>query len=123
VGQTRSLKLRYTLPALADLSAILDYIAAHSLQGARRVQPRIKTLTDLLLLHPHIGRRTNDPAIRRMTTTPYSYLVFDEAKETEIIIHASGMRPVTPPECLAQPVHITKRRLSTRALSLLCATL
>jgi toxin ParE1/3/4 len=81
-------KLRYTLPALADLSAILDYIAAHSPQGARRVQARIKALTDLLLLHPHIGRRTNDPAIRRMTTTPYLYLVFYETTETEIIIHA-----------------------------------
>ena len=82
------MKLRYTLPALADLSAILDYIAAHSPQGARRVQARIHALTDLLLLHPHIGRRTNDPAIRRMTTTPYPYLVFYETTETEIIIHA-----------------------------------
>jgi toxin ParE1/3/4 len=82
VGQTRSVRLRYTLPALADLSAILDYIAAHSPQRARRVQARIQALTDLLLLYPHIGRRTNDPAIRRMTTTPYPYLV------SEIIIHA-----------------------------------
>jgi toxin ParE1/3/4 len=81
-------RLRYTLPALADLSAILDYIAAHSPQGARRVQARIQTLTDLLLQHPHIGRRTADPAIRRMTMTPYRYLVFYEATETEIIIHA-----------------------------------
>ena len=82
------MRLRYTLPALADLSAILDYIAAHSPQGARRVQARIKALTDLLLQHPHIGRRTNDPAIRRMTMTPYPYLVFYETTETEIIIHA-----------------------------------
>jgi plasmid stabilization system protein ParE len=81
-------RLRYTRPALADLGAILDYIAAHSPQGARRVQARIKALTDLLLQHPHIGRRTNDPTIRRMTTTPYPYLVFYEATETEIIIHA-----------------------------------
>ena len=58
--QTRPVRLRYTLPALADLTAILDYIAAHSPQSARRVQARIKTLTDLLLLHPYIGRRTND---------------------------------------------------------------
>jgi len=81
-------KLRYTLPALADLSAILDYIAADSPQGARRVQARIQTLTDLLFRHPHIGRRTNDPVIRRMTTTPYPYLIFYEATDTEIIIHA-----------------------------------
>jgi toxin ParE1/3/4 len=74
-------KLRYTLPALADLRAILDYIAAHSPQGARRVQAFIQALTHLLLQHPNIGTRTSDPAIRRM-------LVFYEATETEIIIHA-----------------------------------
>lgn len=82
------MRLGYTLPALADLRSILDHIAAHSPRGARRVQARIKALTDLLLLHPHIGRRTSDPSIRRMTTTPYPYLVFYEATETEIIIHA-----------------------------------
>jgi toxin ParE1/3/4 len=82
------LRLRYTLPALADLSAILDYIALHSPQGARGIQARIHALTDLLLQHPHIGRRTNDPTIRRMPMTPYPYLVFYEATETEIIIHA-----------------------------------
>ena len=82
------MRLRYTLPDLADLSAILNYIAAHSPQGARQVQARIQALTDLLLLHPHIGSRTNDPAIRRMTTMPYPYLIFYEATETEIIIHA-----------------------------------
>jgi plasmid stabilization system protein ParE len=81
-------KLRYTLPALADLAAILDYVAAYSPQGARRVQARIQAVTDLLLLHPDIGRRTNDPAIRRMTTTPYPYLVFYKATETEVVIHA-----------------------------------
>ena len=82
------MKLRYTLPALADLQAILDYIAAHSPQGARQVQARLQAIIDLLLLYPDMGRRTNDPSIRRMTTPPYPYLVFYEATETEIIIHA-----------------------------------
>jgi toxin ParE1/3/4 len=45
-------KVRYTLPALADLSSILDYIAAHSPQGAKRVQARILAIIDLLLLYP-----------------------------------------------------------------------
>jgi toxin ParE1/3/4 len=40
------------------------------------------------LQHPNIGTRTSDPAIRRMATTPYHYLVFYEPTETEIIIHA-----------------------------------
>jgi plasmid stabilization system protein ParE len=93
-------KLRYTLPALADLSAILDYIAAHSPQGARYVQARIQAITDLLLLHPLVGRRTSDPSIRRMPTTPYPYLIFYEIADTEIIIHAvrhAARHPSTMP--------------------------
>jgi plasmid stabilization system protein ParE len=81
-------RLRYTLPALADLASILDYIAAHSPQGAKRVQARIQTTIDLILLYPHIGVRTDEPAIRRVTTTPYPYLVFYQATDSEIIIHA-----------------------------------
>jgi toxin ParE1/3/4 len=81
-------RLRYTLPALADLQAILDHIAGHSPQSTQRVQARIQALTELLLLYPRIGRRTNDPAIRRMTITPYPYLIFYEVTGSEVIIHA-----------------------------------
>jgi toxin ParE1/3/4 len=88
VGETRFVKLRYTLPALADLNSVLDYIAVHSPQGARRVQARIQAIIDLLLLYPDIGTRTDDPTIRRMTALPHPYLIFYEATETEIIIHA-----------------------------------
>lgn len=82
------MRLRYTLPALADLNSILDYIAVHSPQGARRVQSRIKAVIDLLVQHPRMGRRTSDPVIRRISATPYPYLVFYEVTETEIIVHA-----------------------------------
>ena len=88
MGQARVVKVRYTVPALADLSAVLDDIAARSPQGARRVQARIQAVIDLLLAHPRIGTRTDDPSIRRMTTSPYPYLIFYEATEAEVIIHA-----------------------------------
>ena len=91
------MRLRYTLPALTDLTSVLDYIAAHSPQSARRVQSRIKALTDLLLLHPYIGRRTNDPAIRRMTTT-LSLPGFLGGRSS---FTRSGMRHVIHPECPA----------------------
>jgi toxin ParE1/3/4 len=81
-------KLRFTLPALADLNSILDYIAAHSPQGVQRVQGRIQGIISLLLSHPDIGIRTDDPTIRRLATPPYPHLVFYEIAETEIIIHA-----------------------------------
>lgn len=82
------MRLRYTLLALADLEFVLDYIAQHSPRGARRVQSRIQTIIDVLSQHSHIGTRTDDPTIRRMTVLPYPYLIFYEATEEEIIIHA-----------------------------------
>jgi toxin ParE1/3/4 len=81
-------KVRYTLPALADLNAILDYIAARSPQGAKRVQARIQSIIDLLLLYPFVGARTDDPTMRRLPASPYPFLVFYEVTETEIIVHA-----------------------------------
>lgn len=82
------MKLRYTLPALADLDSILDYIAAVSPLGAMRVQKRIQDVIELLPAHPDIGIRTDDPVIRHLTTPPYPFLVFYEVTEKEIIIHA-----------------------------------
>jgi len=35
------MRLRYTVPALGDLDAILDYVAARSPQGASRIHARI----------------------------------------------------------------------------------
>jgi toxin ParE1/3/4 len=81
-------RIRYTSPALADLEAILDAIAAQSPEGARRVQSRVQALIDLLALHPSMGARTDDPLIRRLPITPYPYLIFYEPKSDEIIIHA-----------------------------------
>ena len=82
------MRLRYTLPALADLAAILDYIAAHSPQGAARVHARIDTVINLLLSHPHIGVQTDDQGIRRINASPYPYLVFYEIAGDDVIIHA-----------------------------------
>jgi toxin ParE1/3/4 len=82
------MRLRYTLPALADLAAILDYIADRSPQGAARIHSRIRAVTDLLLRYPLAGAVTDDPAIRRLTTTPYPYLIFYEATDDEVVIHA-----------------------------------
>ncbi|WP_256570552.1 type II toxin-antitoxin system RelE/ParE family toxin [Bradyrhizobium sp. CCGUVB1N3] len=82
------MKIRYTLPALTDLDSILTYIANASPQGAARVQKRIQDVINLLLAHPEIGIRTDDPDIRRLTTTPYPFLIFYEIADQEIIVHA-----------------------------------
>jgi toxin ParE1/3/4 len=95
-------RLRYTLPALADLDAILDYIAARSPQGAKRVQARIQAIIDLLLLHPHIGTRTDNPAIRRLATPPYPYLIFTRPRRPRSLFTPCAIRPATLPGCRAR---------------------
>ena len=82
------MRLRYTLPALADLESILDYIGDRSPQGAARIRIRIRAVTDLLLEYPLAGAVTDDPTIRRVTTTPYPCLILYEATAAEIIVHA-----------------------------------
>jgi len=81
-------KLRYTTPALTDLTSILDHIAEASPQGARRVQKRLQDLISLLPVQPRIGVCTQDPTIRRLTLLPYPFLIFYEVTNDEIIIHA-----------------------------------
>jgi plasmid stabilization system protein ParE len=81
-------RVRYTLPALADLDAIFAYVATYSRQGSGRIQYRIKAAIDRLLAQPHLGVCTEDPTIRRLTIAPYPYLIFYEISESEIIIHA-----------------------------------
>ena len=41
-----------------------------------------------LSIPPQSVWKTDDPAIRRLTTLPYPYLVFYEVTESEIIVHA-----------------------------------
>jgi toxin ParE1/3/4 len=81
-------KLRYTPRALFELDEVLAYIARHSPHGARRVQARVQAITTLLLLQPHSGRRTSNQRLRRITATPYPYLIVYEVTGDEIIIHA-----------------------------------
>jgi toxin ParE1/3/4 len=52
------------------------------------VHARIQAIIDLLLTHPNLGTRTDDPSIRRLVALPYPYLIFYEAAGAEIIIHA-----------------------------------
>ncbi len=53
-----------------------------------RVHARIQSVIDMLLIYPALGIRTDDPAIRRLTTTPYPYLLFYEHSGDDIIVHS-----------------------------------
>src|SRR6476619_5452523 len=61
------MRLRYTLPALADLASILDYV----------VDPYPNSRCHRSVLrYPLAGAVTDDPTVRRMMTKPYPYLIY-----------------------------------------------
>jgi toxin ParE1/3/4 len=94
--------VRYTAPALADLAAILAYVATLSPLGAARIQRRIQRAIALVSIHPRIGRHTEDPLIRRLNASPY-LSHFYEIADSEIIIHAvrhAARNPSGPPTSL-----------------------
>jgi toxin ParE1/3/4 len=94
-------RLRYTLRAAAELDSVLAYIAGRSPQGALRVQVRIRLIINMLLQHPHAGQLTSKGRLRRMTASPYPYLIVYEATEDEIVIHGvrhSARDPALMPE-------------------------
>ena len=84
------MRLRFTPRAAAELDAVLDYIAARSPQGGRRIQMRIQSVIVLLLEHPHAGMRTSKAGLRRIVVTPYPYLIFyrASARNANLVHHA-----------------------------------
>ena len=70
MGEARTVRVRYTAPALEDLDGILSYVATRSPQGAQKVKARLRLLIGLLPTHPLMGTRTDEPGIRRLSITP-----------------------------------------------------
>jgi toxin ParE1/3/4 len=79
--------VRYTRRALRQLTEILDYIEAHSPQGAENVKRRLKAAIDLLADHPKSGRVANKGNLRRFVANPYPYVIFYRTDVTGIVIH------------------------------------
>jgi toxin ParE1/3/4 len=83
------MKLRFTPRAIADLTAIGDYIHAQNPAAARRVRATIIDSLQTLTLFPHIGRKQKVESVRQLVTRKYAYLVYytvDEATEEIVIL-------------------------------------
>jgi len=81
------MRLRYTLPAIADITSILDDLTDRPSKGAKRVHARIRVVTDLLLQSPLSGSATEDPTIRRMRRR-HANVSFSMRWLTTTVIHA-----------------------------------
>jgi toxin ParE1/3/4 len=91
-------KLRVTRRAATQIERALDYIEAESPQGANRVRERIQTLFLLLAQHPYAGQATDLPGVRRLSVSPYPYLIFYRVTDDEVIIQRmrhTSRRPVS----------------------------
>jgi toxin ParE1/3/4 len=69
-------KLRFTPPAVLDLTAIADHIRERNPAAAARVRSSILKSLDNLTVFPRIGRRQSTPGVRKLVTRRYSYLVY-----------------------------------------------
>ena len=80
------MRLRVTRRAATQIAKALEYIEADSPQGANRVRERIQTLFRLLEQHPYAGQATDLPGVRRLTLSPYPYLIFYRVTDSEVIV-------------------------------------
>jgi plasmid stabilization system protein ParE len=79
-------RLRYTKTALRQIERVLSYIEIHSPRGAGSIARRAETVLALLLAHPRAGQATSREGVRRVTLTPYPYVIFYRVTTTEIVV-------------------------------------
>ncbi len=89
------MNVRFTSRSLHQIEDILSFIYSNSPQGAAKVAARLDEILELLKRQPHVGRRTDRAGIRRLTLSPYPYVLFYRVTgaDTDIIVlrvlHAS----------------------------------
>ena len=80
------MRLHVTKRAATQIERALDYIEAESPQGANRMRERIQALFHLLAEHPYAGQATDLPGVRRLSVSPYPYLIFYRVTDDEVIV-------------------------------------
>ena len=70
------MKLRFTSPAIVDLTAIADHIRERNPAAATRVRSSNFKSLDNLTVFPRMGRKQTTPGVRKLVTRRHSYLVY-----------------------------------------------
>jgi toxin ParE1/3/4 len=90
------MKVRYTDTALAEIDAILSYIAKDNPLAADEVAAVIRAAIARLADYPRLAIETDVPDVRVAPILPYRYLVFYSIDEESLIIrnvrHAARQR-------------------------------
>jgi len=80
------MKVRYTVPAQADLDEIYRYISENNPFAAERIKRQIKIDAELLGDLPFISRESDYPGIRVRKVRRYPYLIFYSVHDHEVRI-------------------------------------
>jgi len=88
-------KIRWTGPAIGDLTTLRRYIAEHNPSAATRMAARIKKATSRLAEHPMIGRPGRVPGTRELVIRPYIAAYKVDGQEVAIlrVIHHARVWP------------------------------
>lgn len=91
------MRLRWTRPALNQLSEIAAYIAADNPNAADRVVSFVRSQVDTLLAQPEIGRPGRIRGTRELVMGRYPYIVAYRLKANVIeilaVVHTSRRWP------------------------------
>ena len=92
------MRLRYQTRALRQIEEVLTYIAAHSPQGAAKVEARITAALLQVRNHPLSGRKTPIAGVRRVYLTPFPYHIDYFVGRDEVVVQRfrhAARRPLT----------------------------
>jgi len=80
------LKVRLSVRARRQIDSSLAYVHARSPQGAEQIGRRLLELLDLLAQTPEIGKRIDEPGLRRLHLSPYPYLLDYNVRRDEVVV-------------------------------------
>lgn len=96
------MRVQYSRRAVADLTAIADYLIERSPPGARAVEAAIRATVSLVADFPRCGRVVAQrPSVRVIPVTRYRYLIFYTLADGAIVvlhIRHAARTPADPDE-------------------------
>jgi toxin ParE1/3/4 len=90
------MRVLFVPPTNVQLQEIHAYVAGDNLAAADAIVSRIEYLTGLLADNPYMGRKLTRGRRRRLTITPYPYLIYYEVVGDTVrilrVCHAARFR-------------------------------
>ncbi len=80
------MKVRFTVPALEELDAILEYIHQYNPAAAARVESAVRSSAAQLGRFPYLGHPKYKLGVRMFPVRRYPYLIFYTVESDEVRI-------------------------------------